>query len=76
MEANDVTPDSFNEQAHQPDAIGAKQPFLTYIRPLREEEGRGYAVCSEYGTVLASFPNFDAAYYTSRQFHLAPQALN
>lgn len=50
--------------------------LMTYIRPLQQREGAGFAVCSEQGTVLACFPNYDAAYYTARQFHLLPQALH
>ena len=50
--------------------------LLTYIRPLQQNEGAGFAVCSEQGTVLACFPNYDAAYFTARQFHLVPQAVH
>lgn len=56
----------------------ARQPapsLLVYIRPLRKEEGTGFAVCSEYGTVLAAFPNYESAFFTARQFHLIPQTM-
>lgn len=61
--------------ASQKNNVPQKQA-LTYIRPLQPHEGAGFAVCSEQGTILACFPNYDAAYYTARQFHLVPQAVN
>ena len=49
-----------------------KKKPLTYIRASRNGESKGYAVCSENGEVLASFNNYDAAFYTARQFRLEP----
>ncbi len=76
MEANHVNTHTLAEPGHQSDAHSANQRLLTYIRPLKIEEGTGFAVCSEHGTVLAAFPTYDAAYYTSRQFHLTPSPLH
>jgi hypothetical protein len=44
---------------------------IAYIRPLSKGEG-GYAVCSADGRQLAVFPNYDAAFFTARQYNLAP----
>jgi len=44
---------------------------IAYIRPLPKGEA-GYAVCSADGKQLAVFPNYDAAFFTARQYNLAP----
>jgi hypothetical protein len=44
---------------------------IAYIRPVAKGES-GYAVCSADGRQLAVFPNYDAAFFTARQFNLAP----
>jgi len=55
-------------------AIGL--PHIAYIRPVpksdNSHEGTGYAVCSADGRQLAVFSNYDAAFFTARQFNLAP----
>ena len=45
---------------------------LTYIRMADNDEGEGFAVCSENGEVLACFATHEAAFYTARQFRLEP----
>lgn len=64
------------EHKKSPAAGLPQNQLLTYIRPLQPNEGAGFAVCSEQGMILACFPNYDAAYYTARQFHLVPQAVH
>lgn len=49
---------------------------LTYIRNARNDEGEGFAVCSENGEVLACFSSHDAAIYTARQFRLEPMMVH
>jgi len=44
---------------------------IAYIRPVAKGEN-GYAVCSADGKQLAVFPNYDAAFFTARQYNLAP----
>lgn len=44
---------------------------IAYIRPAIKGE-TGYAVCSADGKQLAVFPNYDAAFFTARQYNLAP----
>ena len=44
---------------------------IAYIRPASKGE-TGYAVCSADGKQLAVFPNYDAAFFTARQYNLAP----
>ncbi len=50
-------------------AIGISH--VAYIRPAAKGE-TGYAVCSADGKQLAVFPNYDAAFFTARQYNLAP----
>ncbi len=47
---------------------------VTYIRPAQGEEG--YAVYAADGTRLAVFPNYEAAYFTARQFNLTPLSVH
>ena len=55
------------------DAILSQEAMLlSYIRPLRPDEGLGFAVCSEEGSVLGKFSSYEAAYFTARQFRLEP----
>ncbi len=49
----------------------ANLSHIAYIRPLSKGE-TGYAVCSADGKQLAVFPNYDAAFFTARQYNLAP----
>jgi hypothetical protein len=44
---------------------------VAYIRPMAKGEN-GYAVCAADGRQLAVFPNYDAAFFTARQYNLAP----
>jgi hypothetical protein len=44
---------------------------IAYIRPATNGE-TGYAACSADGKQLAVFPNYDAAFFTARQYNLAP----
>ncbi len=44
---------------------------IAYIRPASKGE-TGYAVCSADGKQLAVFPNYDSAFFTARQYNLAP----
>jgi hypothetical protein len=44
---------------------------IAYIRPIAKGEN-GYAVCAADGRQLAVFPNYDAAFFTARQYNLAP----
>ena len=55
-----------------PDSLKAEE-LLTYIRPLKAIEGRGFAVCSESGEVMGVFGSHEAAYFSARQFHIQPQ---
>lgn len=41
---------------------------IAYIKPLRA----GYAVFDASGRQLAVFPNYDAAFFTARQYNLDP----
>lgn len=45
---------------------------MTYIRPVTDDKGNGFAVCAADGTQLAVFPSYDAAFFTARQFNLTP----
>ncbi len=55
-------------------AIGLSH--IAYIRPVAKNEvakgETGYAVCSADGKQLAIFPNYDAAFFTARQYNLEP----
>ena len=44
---------------------------IAYIRPATGAEN-GYAVCAADGRQLAVFPNYDAAFFTARQYNLDP----
>lgn len=44
---------------------------IAYIKPLAKGE-TGYAVCSADGRQLAVFSNYDAAFFTARQYNLEP----
>jgi len=44
---------------------------IAYIRPI-DKGDNGYAVCSAEGKQLAVFPSYDAAFFTARQYNLAP----
>jgi hypothetical protein len=44
---------------------------IAYIKPLPNGE-TGYAVCSADGRQLAVFSNYDAAFFTARQYNLEP----
>jgi hypothetical protein len=50
-------------------AIGISH--VAYIKPISKGEN-GYAVCSSDGKQLAVFPNYDAAFFTARQYNLSP----
>lgn len=52
-------------------AATASLSHIAYIRPVAKGES-GYAVCSADGKQLAVFPNYDAAFFTARQYNLAP----
>ena len=45
---------------------------MTYIRPVPNNKGSGFAVCAADGTELAVFESYDAAFFTARQFNLTP----
>ncbi len=72
MQINDL--DTLTDNGTLLDASLAqhKAAPLTYIRSAKDAEGKGFAVCSENGEVLACFLNYDAALYTARQFRLDP----
>ncbi len=53
-------------------ASSAGIAHVAYIRPVAKGETGGYAVCSADGKQLAVFPNYDAAFFTARQYNLAP----
>jgi hypothetical protein len=57
------------------DSLKAEE-LLTYIRPLKSIEGRGFAVCSESGEVMGVFGSHEAAYFAARQFHFEPQYIH
>jgi hypothetical protein len=51
--------------------VSAGFSHIAYIRPAVNGE-TGYAVCSADGKQLALFPNYDAAFFTARQYNLEP----
>lgn len=71
MQATDLNTTD-NTKLLETSLTAPKKAPLTYIRAARTGEGEGFAVCSENGEVLACFANYDAAFYTARQFRLEP----
>lgn len=71
MQANDLDTGN-NLKLLEASLETPKKVPLTYIRMARDNEGEGFAVCSENGEVLACFANYDAAFFTARQFRLEP----
>jgi hypothetical protein len=56
-----------------PEATSVHDSFahIAYIKPLAKGE-TGYSVHSSDGKQLAVFQNYDAAFFTARQYNLAP----
>ena len=65
-----------NDSAHMNVGTTRREPPLAYIRELGEDEGNGFAICSDEGKVLASFATYESAYFTARQFRLTPLSLH
>lgn len=45
---------------------------MAYIKPVTTQEGPMFGVCAADGTLLATFPTKDAAFFTARQHNLTP----
>lgn len=76
MHITDLDANQDNTKLLETSLTTPKSAPLTYIRAARNDEGEGFAVCSENGEVLACFAKYESAVYTARQFRLDPMLVH
>ena len=54
----------------------AELSTIAYIRPIPKSKGTGYALFAADGSQLATFPSYEAAFFTARQHDLDPVAVH